>query len=169
MGKSSDIQVIYANITPYWDGVSIDNAASYVDQIYQKLETLYPNKEVVISETGWPSSGATQYSNVFTNPQQTSVPSLANEQTYLQDFLSIANAQNISFGAFEAYNEPNKDTSSTAATENNWGLMITNSGPTYTTSSFKTTVTSLLPPPPPTTLYDFEFLYNDYNAKGVNG
>jgi exo-beta-1,3-glucanase (GH17 family) len=119
MGMSPDIDVIYANITAYWDGISVANAAAYVDTIYQKLQALYPGKEVVISETGWPSAGATITSPIFTSPQQAAIPSLGNEQTYWQDFLQIANQQSISFGAFEAYNEPNKDTSSPTAVENN--------------------------------------------------
>jgi hypothetical protein len=143
MGLNSDINVIYANINAYWDGISVSNAAAYVDTIYQKLQSLYPGKEVVISETGWPSAGAAQTSHVFTNPQQTSIPGLANEQAYWQNFLQIANQQNISFGAFEAYDEPEKDTSSPTAVENNWGLISTNSGPTYTGSTFKTSITSL--------------------------
>jgi exo-beta-1,3-glucanase (GH17 family) len=143
LGNNPNINVIFVNIHPYFDGISVSNAASYVDQIYQKLESLYPNKEIVISETGWPSAGVTVNSPVFTNPQQSAVPSLANEQTFWQDFLQIANEQNISFGAFEAYNE-NKGTTA----EDNWGLLTTNSGPTYTSSTFKTDVTTLLPAAP---------------------
>jgi exo-beta-1,3-glucanase (GH17 family) len=144
MGANSTIDVIYANINAYWDGVSISNAATYVADIYQELQKLYPGKEVVISETGWPSAGATETSTVFTSPQQTSVPSLDNEQTYWQDFLPIANQDTISFGAFEAYNEPNKVQSDPTNVENNWGLISANSGTVYMSSTFETAVTSLL-------------------------
>jgi hypothetical protein len=153
LGNSSEVGVIFANIFAYWDGISVSNAAGYVGQIYQTLEALYPNKEIVISETGWPSSGDTQFSPVFTDPPQSSVPSLANEQTFWQNFLPIANEQNIPFSAFEAYDEPNKGT----ATEDSWGLIVANSGPTYTSSTFKTAVTTLMPtngPPPSGTTAD---------------
>src|SRR5665213_255437 len=93
MGKTADIDVIYANINPFLDGVSVSDAATYVDQVYQRLQALYPTKEIVISETGWPSAPSgvvTKSSDVFTDPQQSSVPSLANEQTYWQDFIQIA-------------------------------------------------------------------------------
>ena len=149
MGLNTDIDVIYANINPYWDGISVSDAAAYVDQVYQKLQALYPGKEVVISETGWPSQGATNDSNIFTSPQQAAIPSLDNEQKYWQNFLQIANQQNISFGAFEAYDEPNKAPPSPTNVEDNWGLISANSGPTYTGSTFKTAITSLLDSVPP--------------------
>ncbi|HEY1798588.1 MAG TPA: glycosyl hydrolase family 17 protein [Stellaceae bacterium] len=142
MGLNSNINVIFANVYGYWDGISVDQAAAHVDEIYQELKTLYPNKQIVISETGWPSAGPTQ---------QSAVASLSNEQTFWQDFLPIANQQNISFGAFEAYDEPNKNTNGSdpaANVENNWGLIEANSGPTYTSSTFKTAITSIMPPPP---------------------
>jgi len=146
MGLSSDINVIYANINPYLDGISVSQAANYVDTIYQELQHLYPKEEIVISETGWPSEGATVLSQVFTSPQQSAVPNLENEQTFWQNFLQIANQQNISFGAFEAFNEPNKVISDPMNQENNWGLISTNSGLTYTSSTFKTAIKSLLAP-----------------------
>lgn len=44
MGKTSNIDVIFVNINPYFDGVSVSNAATYVDEIYQTLQTLYQPK-----------------------------------------------------------------------------------------------------------------------------
>ncbi len=143
LGNNPAVDYIFVNVNAYWDGISIDNAAAYVAQIYQKLVSLYPGKPVVISETGWPSVGASTTSGVFTSPQQTAVPSLANEQAYWQAFLPIANAQGISFGAFEAIDEPQKDLTNSAAVENHWGLMATNSGPTYSSITFKTSVTTI--------------------------
>lgn len=147
MGDNSDINVIFANVNPFLDGVTASGAAAYVDTIYQKLTALYPDKEVVISETGWPSAPAEDSrSNYYTG--QIAVPGVANEQTFWEDFIQIANQQNISFGAFEAYDEPNKDRSNPPDNmlwENNWGLIAASSGPTYTGSTFKTNVHSLMP------------------------
>lgn len=143
LGNNPAVDYIFVNINAYWDGISIDNAAAHVTEIYQKLVSLYPGKPVVISETGWPSVGASTTSGVFTSPQQTAVPSLANEQAYWQAFLPLANSQGISFGAFEAIDEPHKDLTNSAAVENHWGLMATNADPTFTTITFKTAVTTI--------------------------
>ena len=77
LGQNANVDVIFANIHPYWDRVSVDQAANRVDQIYRELQSLYPGKEVVISETGWPSQGATNGA---------AVPSLSNENTFWTDF-----------------------------------------------------------------------------------
>ena len=143
MGLNADINVIFANINPYFDGVSVSDAPNYVEQIYKTLQNLYPGKEIVISETGWPSSGDLHDTQATSYTQFTA----ANEQIYWQNFLKIAEQQDISFGAFEAFNEPNKDTSGPTPDENrenNLGLISTNSGPTYTGSMFKTAITSLM-------------------------
>lgn len=130
LGQSVD--VIYANILPYWESLPIDQAVSQVVQEYNLLVQTYPGKRVVISETGWPSGGS---------PQGSAVPSLANEQTFWQQFIPVANQYGIEYGAFEGFDEAWKATSIPGnSVDANWGLFGDN-------RAAKTTVTTLLTAP----------------------
>jgi exo-beta-1,3-glucanase (GH17 family) len=111
------------------DGVSANRAARHVAAIYLELKKLYPGKEVVISETGWPSQGPP-------SPHGSdAVPSAVNEQMFWATFLPLATLGQIQFGAFEAFDEPSK--SNSVMVENNWGLLTSN-------ENFKTSIHSLL-------------------------
>ena len=48
---------LLANIYPYWEGVSIGQAASFTQQKYSLLTTAYPGKQIWIGEAGWPTDG----------------------------------------------------------------------------------------------------------------
>ncbi|MFO7614736.1 MAG: hypothetical protein R6W71_08875, partial [Bacteroidales bacterium] len=62
LGNSSlmaECDVILVNYYPYWEGVSVKNAARWLHVRHQRLLALSGGKEVIISETGWPSAGDT--------------------------------------------------------------------------------------------------------------
>jgi exo-beta-1,3-glucanase (GH17 family) len=125
------VDVIYANIFPYWEGVPITQAVNQVVTEYQELVNTYPGKEVVISETGWPSGGSPSPQNAA------AVPSLANEQAFWQQFIVAAIQNGIPYGAFEAFDEPWKSTSIPGNTVDAfWGLYNSSGTP-------KTSITTL--------------------------
>lgn len=49
---------------PYWEGVSIDNAANTVLDHYNEAVSKASGKAVKISETGWPTAGANYMESV---------------------------------------------------------------------------------------------------------
>ncbi|MFK8162021.1 MAG: MFS transporter [Lewinella sp.] len=49
--------VVLINCYPFWEGANINNALAYLDRMYELVKNLAGNKEVIISETGWPSKG----------------------------------------------------------------------------------------------------------------
>ncbi|MEM0940901.1 MAG: hypothetical protein AAGI25_14090 [Bacteroidota bacterium] len=49
--------IILANCYPFWEGSSIENASVYLNHMYQSTKEVAKGKPVVITETGWPSSG----------------------------------------------------------------------------------------------------------------
>ena len=88
--------IVFANFYPYWEGTSIDNAMCSLEQEYQQLVAASGSKQVVISETGWPSAG---------NPVGAAVPSPANENLFALQFFTWAGANNIPAFYFEAFDE----------------------------------------------------------------
>ena len=50
--------VILANCYPYWEGCSLDYSLMYMKQMYNEALTAGNGKKVIITETGWPSQGA---------------------------------------------------------------------------------------------------------------
>ncbi len=49
--------VILANCYPYWEGCHIDYSLVYMKDMYNQAKRAGNGKEVIITETGWPSEG----------------------------------------------------------------------------------------------------------------
>lgn len=49
--------VILANCYPYWEACHMDYSLLYMKQMYYQAVQAAPGKRVIITETGWPSSG----------------------------------------------------------------------------------------------------------------
>ncbi len=49
--------VILANCYPYWEGCALDYSLMYMKQMYMEAKIAGKGKPVLITETGWPSSG----------------------------------------------------------------------------------------------------------------
>lgn len=89
------MDVVAVNVYPYWDNVSIDKAATTIENWYfdalNTVNSISPDKEIIIAETGWPSCGE--------NGDD------ANEAAYFNSFTSFAQTLDIQFFWFEAYDE----------------------------------------------------------------
>lgn len=49
--------VLLANCHPFWEGCEIDYSLLYMKEMYFKAVIAVNGKNVIISETGWPSQG----------------------------------------------------------------------------------------------------------------
>lgn len=52
--------VILINCYPFWEGSPLEMSAAYVKAMYNSVNSISQGKEVIISETGWPSDGESQ-------------------------------------------------------------------------------------------------------------
>ena len=48
---------ILINCYPFWEGAYIEHASVYLQEMYNKTIAIAKGKEVILTETGWPSSG----------------------------------------------------------------------------------------------------------------
>jgi glucan 1,3-beta-glucosidase len=49
--------VILCNCYPFWEGCPFENSLDYMQQMYHQAKAAANGKEVIITETGWPSQG----------------------------------------------------------------------------------------------------------------
>ncbi|KAI8058062.1 glycoside hydrolase superfamily [Syncephalis plumigaleata] len=99
------------NIHPYFAKTSVSDAAKWTWDYFDKT-IAKSGKTAIISETGWPTQGDSTGS---------AVPSVANLQTYLDNFLCQTAAKNIPCYFFEAYDAAWK--TNVEAVEKSWGLL----------------------------------------------
>ena len=131
---ANDVDFITVHIYPFWQGVSIDSAIQFLDQTYTRIQKTFPNKLIVIGETGWPSAGP---------PYKAAVPSAANQARYLREFVNWAQAKGVHYFYFAAFDEDWKVHEQGVGT--NWGLYQQN-------GMAKPALSDMLPGPAPATL-----------------
>jgi len=98
--KHADFVAIH--LLPYWEGIAAKDALDYIENGYQQIRQRFPDKKVVIGETGWPSEGRVK---------KGSVPSPALEAQFLRQFLNLAVARNFDYYVIEAFDQPWKGAS----------------------------------------------------------
>jgi exo-beta-1,3-glucanase (GH17 family) len=49
--------VILCNCYPFWEGCPFEYSLDYMQKMYHQAKAAAPGKEVIITETGWPSEG----------------------------------------------------------------------------------------------------------------
>lgn len=92
----SAVDVLFANIYPYWEGIGIDYSIAYIDYRYRQLAAIADGKLVIVSEAGWPSCR---------NQIGNAVPSPENASYHFLNFVSWARANNVTYFYFEAFDE----------------------------------------------------------------
>src|SRR5215471_9846163 len=93
------VDFITIHILPYWEDFPIraKYAAAHVDQIRQRIAVTFPNKEILIGETGWPSEG---------RMREGALPSRTNQARVVSEILDLAKQENFRVNLIEAYDQP---------------------------------------------------------------
>jgi exo-beta-1,3-glucanase (GH17 family) len=96
---ASDVDFVTVHMLPYWEDVPprAEDAAAHVDAIRQQVVAAFPGKEILIGETGWPSTG---------RMREGALPSPVNQARFLSEILERARQGNFRVTVFEAYGEP---------------------------------------------------------------
>ncbi|CAG8641631.1 11072_t:CDS:2, partial [Racocetra fulgida] len=94
------IDSVWANVHPFFAGVDVNVSASwtfgYFDEFVAKSAKA-AGKDSLISEVGWPTAG---------DPQNSSIPSVPNLQTFLETFICSSNSKGIKYYFFETFDTP---------------------------------------------------------------
>jgi len=97
----NDCDFVFVNYYPYWEGVALSLSLADLNAEDALLRRTYPNKEVIVSETGWPTGG---------NATENAIPSVPNAASYFTDVESWAQAGLRKTFYFEAFDEKYKAT-----------------------------------------------------------
>jgi exo-beta-1,3-glucanase (GH17 family)/cellulose synthase/poly-beta-1,6-N-acetylglucosamine synthase-like glycosyltransferase len=109
---AANVDYLAVHLLPYWEGVHIDEAVGYIVDRINQLKLLYPNKQVVITEVGWPSHGRTR---------KEAEASPANEAIFLRRFIDRAEQEDYVYYVMEAFDQLWK-TRNEGAVGSYWGV-----------------------------------------------
>lgn len=117
----NEVDYIAVHILPYWEGIPVEAAVDYIFERYHDLQQTFPDKQIVITEVGWPSDG---------QPFKHATASLANQARFLREFLNRANEEKIIYYVVEAFDQPWKiDIEGSAGAY--WGLFNVDRQPKF--------------------------------------
>jgi exo-beta-1,3-glucanase (GH17 family) len=111
---SDVVDFVTVHILPYWENspVRAEDAAAHVVAIAKQVAVAFPGKEILIGETGWPSSG---------RMREGAIPSRANQARVVSDILDLAKRENFHVNLIEAYDASwKREWEGTVG--GNWGL-----------------------------------------------
>jgi glucan 1,3-beta-glucosidase len=93
------VDFVTIHILPYWEDFPIGatQAAAHVETIRKQVAAAFPDKEILIGETGWPSAG---------RMRESALPSLSNQAKVLHDILAVAKRNNYRVNVIEAFDQP---------------------------------------------------------------
>ena len=116
-----NVDFITVHLLPYWEGIPVRYALKSLPKWYQLVQDEFPDKTIVIGETGWPSQGRSH---------KLAEASLANEAYYVRNFVRFALDKGYDYYLVEAYDQPWKarDEGSVGAY---WGMFDANGDPKF--------------------------------------
>ena len=119
------VDFLMVHLHPYWAGVSAEEAVDWIDQRYNELRSAYPDKPIVIGETGWPTDG---------DDYGAAHPGEVEQRQFTEAFTAWAGANHMPYFYFEGFDEPWKCDSGPIV-ECHWGIFTARRDPKSVTNS----------------------------------
>lgn len=84
------------NCYPFWEGANIQHAGVYLQEMYNKVKAMANGKEIIVTETGWPSNGQVVGE---------AIPSKENMMLYYMEVQLWAAEANVKLFYFSSFDE----------------------------------------------------------------
>jgi exo-beta-1,3-glucanase (GH17 family) len=93
------VDFVTIHILPYWEDIPIKAkfAALHVDSIRKRMAVVFPAKEILVGEIGWPSHGRMRVG---------ALPSRTNQALVVSEILDTAKREGYRVNLIEAYDQP---------------------------------------------------------------
>jgi exo-beta-1,3-glucanase (GH17 family) len=93
------VDFVTIHILPYWEDFPIRAryAAAHVNSIRKRMAVAFPDKDILIGETGWPSTG---------RMREGALPSRSNQARVVSEILDLAKSEGFHVNLIEAYDQP---------------------------------------------------------------
>ncbi len=93
------VDFVTIHILPYWEDfpISAQESVSHVDSIRRKVAAAFPNKEILIGETGFPSAG---------RMREGARPSPSSQARVIQEIVALSKRDNFRVNVIEAFDQP---------------------------------------------------------------
>lgn len=114
-----EVDYLAVHILPYWDEQSSETPLEYVKDKIGQLRQAYPNKNIIVTEVGWPSNGAERRSPA-TGMIKKATP--AEQAKDIRDMVAWLKSQNIEYFVVEAIDQPWKAYDLEGKAGGYWGL-----------------------------------------------
>jgi exo-beta-1,3-glucanase (GH17 family) len=141
-----------ANVYGFWSGSPIEDAIPSLDSQYAQVVAAAGGVKVWITESGWPTDGQTVGA---------AVPSIENAERHLSEFVGWAEAKDVDYFYFNAFNEPWK-VAYEGPVGGAWGVFTPAGVPIYGVEVFAGNYSPWdepHPPPPPSGEPDIAFTF----------
>ena len=111
---AKEVDFFTVHILPYWEDepLTIEETAAHIEKNYRKIREAYPDKPILIGESGWPSAG---------RQRGWAIPSVVNEAKFIRSLVQLANKNGFDYNIVEAFNQPWKSQLE-GVVGANWGL-----------------------------------------------
>ena len=132
---AAEIDFMALHAYPLWNGKTLENAMTWIDSVYKAAQTFHPDKEIILSETGW----ATLYNPEKKGPGEEGTlvkteVSIKAQETFVTQLNSWTNENQVTLFLFEAFDEPWKGgglQSDPSVMEKHWGVFYENRKPKW--------------------------------------
>ena len=114
---TKELDYYTVHILPYWEDepLTINETVARVEENYSKIREAFPDKPILIGESGWPSAG---------RQRGGAIPSVVNEATFIRSLVQLANKNGFDYNVVEAFNQPWKSKLE-GVVGANWGVYST--------------------------------------------
>lgn len=115
------VDFITVHLLPYWEGVPVHRSLDALERFYSDVQDEFPEKPIVIGETGWPSAG---------RAHKGAEASPANQAWFVRNFVQLALEKGYDYYLVEGYDQPWKG-GDEGAVGAYWGLFDANGNPKF--------------------------------------
>jgi exo-beta-1,3-glucanase (GH17 family) len=92
------VDFITIHILPYWEDepVAVENSIAHLDAVFDQVRAAFPDRILLVGETGWPSAGRIR---------DDAEPGRVAQARFVREFLAYTSAEHLDYNLIEAFDQ----------------------------------------------------------------